>query len=201
MIRSLALIVRRPDLTRRNFRDHYEDVHAPLALPYMRGLKHYLRNHVAEELNGIEPGFDVMTEFSYERAEDVAHIVNLLQSPEGEPILRDELTFMDKARNTFFAIGAPVLVADSEPVPDGAVKVAALVKGASETSFGPLLAAGPLRAVTHEMLGGPRGEPPWDELAFLWYAPGALDDERLRAWAPDAKSAALLRVEACQTAL
>ncbi|MFP6608449.1 MAG: EthD domain-containing protein [Myxococcota bacterium] len=201
MIRTLALIVRRPDVTRRDFRDHYEDVHAPLALPHMKGLKHYLRNHVAEELNGVEPGFDVMTEFGYARAEDVAHIVGILQSPEGEPILRDELTFMDKERNTFFAIGDPVVVAGGEQAPGGAVKVAALLKSGAEGAFGPLLEAGPLRAVTHEVLGGPHGEPPWDELAFLWYPADALDDERLRAWAPDAKAAALLRVEACQTDL
>ena len=30
---------------------------------------------------------------------------------------------------------------------------------------------------------------------------GALEDERLRAWAPDAAAAALVRVEACQTLL
>jgi len=201
MIRTLALIVRRPDVTRRDFRDHYENVHAPLALPHMPGLKHYLRNHVSEELNGIEPGFDVMTEFGYERAEDVAHIIGVLQSPEGEPIRRDELTFMDKARNTFFAIADPVVVAGGEQPSGGAVKVAALVKNAADGAFGRLLEAGPLHAVTHEVRGGPHGEPPWDELAFLWYAPDALDDQRLRSWAPDAKAATLLLVEACQTAL
>lgn len=201
MIRTLALIVRRPDVTRRDFRDHYEDVHAPLALPHMPGLEYYLRNHVAEELNGFEPGFDVMTEFGYASAEDVAHILGVLQSPEGEPILRDELTFMDKPRNTFFAIGDPVVVAGGEQPPGSAVKVAALVKNAAAGAFGPLLEVGPLRAVTHEVRGGPHGEPPWDELAFLWYAPDALQDPRLRAWAPDAKAAALLRVEACQTDL
>ncbi len=201
MIRTLALIVRRPDVSRKRFRDHYEDVHAPLALPYMKGLKYYLRNHVAEELSGLEPGFDVMTEFGYASADDVEHIVGILESPEGEPIRRDELTFMDTARNTFFAIGDPVIVAGGEEVPGGAVKVAALAKSAAEGAFGPLLEAGPLRAVTHEVLGGPQGEPPWDEVAFLWYAPDTLDDARLRAWAPDAKRATLLRVEACQTAL
>jgi len=201
MIRTLALIVRRPDVSRQEFRDHYEDVHAPLALPFMKGLKHYLRNHVAEALNGVEPGFDVMTEFGYAGAEDVEHIVGILESPEGEPIRRDELTFMDTQRNTFFAIGDPVVVAGGEQVLGGAVKVAALAKTAAEGAFAPLLAAGPLRAVTHAVLGGPHGEPPWDEVAFFWYSPDALEDERLRAWAPDATRAALLRVEACQTPL
>ena len=201
MIRTLALIVRRPDVSRREFRDHYEEIHAPLALPFMTGLQHYLRNHVAEALSGPAPGFDVMTEFGYARAEDVEHIVGILESPDGEPIRRDELTFMDTQRNTFFAVGDPVRVVGGESVPDAAVKVAALVKTAGEGAFEPLRAAGPLRAVTHEVLGGPHGESPWDQVAFLWYAPDALEDERLRGWEPDATRAALLRVEPCQTRL
>ena len=118
VIRTLALIVRRTDVSRREFRDHYEEIHAPLALPFMTGLQHYLRNHVAEALSGPEPGFDVMTEFGYARAEDVGHIVGILESPEGDPIRRDELTFMDTQRNTFFAIGDPVRVAGGEPLGD-----------------------------------------------------------------------------------
>ena len=201
MIRTLALIVRRPDTSREDFRAHYEEVHAPLALPHMKGLKHYLRNHVAEELNGFEPGFDVMTEFTYASDEDVKHIFRVLQSPEGEPILRDELSFMDKPRNTFFAIGDPVLRAGGEPIPTTGVKLAALVRGAGEAAFDPLLEAGPVRAVTHAVLGGPKGEAAWNALAFLWVEADALHDTRLRSWAPAAEAAVLLRVEACQTPL
>lgn len=201
MIRTLALIVRKPGVSRAEFRDHYETIHAPLALPHMQGLAHYLRNHVAETLSGVEPIFDVMTEFGYARPEDIEHIMEVLQSPEGEAIRRDELTFMDTVRNTFFAIGDPILVRGTHEVPEGGVKVAALAKAAEEEALVPLLEVGPLRAVTHTVLGGPHGDPPWDEVAFLWYAPGALEDERLRAWAPDAAAAALVRVEACQTLL
>ena len=201
MIRTLALIVRRPDVSREDFRAHYEEVHAPLALPHMTGLVHYLRNHVCEEVNGCQPGFDVMTEFTYSSAEDVKHIFNVLQSPEGEPILRDELSFMDKPRNTFFAIGEPVLRAGSDEVPGNSVKLAALVKGAGEAAFDPLLECEPLRAVTHAVLGGPKDETAWDAVAFLWWDASALHDDRLRTWAPISEAAALLRVEACQTEL
>jgi len=201
VIRTLALIVRKPGVTRAEFRDHYETIHAPLALPHMQGLTHYLRNHVTETLGGAEPSFDVMTEFGYARPEDVEHILGVLQSPEGEAIRRDELTFMDTARNTFFAVGEPSLVRGSQAVPEGAVKVAALAKAAAEGALAPLLELGPSRAVTQPVLGGPHGEPPWDEVAFLWYDPGVLEDERLRAWAPDAAAAALVRVEACRTLL
>ena len=45
MIRTLSLIKRRPDITRDAFREHYETVHAPLALPFMDGLERYVRYH------------------------------------------------------------------------------------------------------------------------------------------------------------
>ena len=32
------MLVRRPDITRQQFRDHYEETHAPLALPLMKAL-------------------------------------------------------------------------------------------------------------------------------------------------------------------
>ena len=41
MIRVLALIVRRADITRDAFREHYETVHAPLATPELGGIPHH----------------------------------------------------------------------------------------------------------------------------------------------------------------
>ena len=72
MFNNLALIVRRPDIDRREFRDHYEDIHAPLALPYMKGLRAYQRNHIQVALDGVEPPFDVLSQFAYESVESAA---------------------------------------------------------------------------------------------------------------------------------
>ena len=62
MIRTLSLIKRRPDIERAAFREHYETVHAPLALPHMEGLVRYVRYHLEDELLG-DVGFDVVSAF------------------------------------------------------------------------------------------------------------------------------------------
>ena len=113
MIRTLSLIKRRPDITRDAFRDHYETVHAPLALPYMEGLERYVRYHLEAERLG-EVGFDVISAFWYRDAESTAKLMEILASDEGKPILEDELTFMDKPANRFFPVSERLLVDGEE---------------------------------------------------------------------------------------
>ncbi len=102
-MKTLALIVRKPGLTRDAFRTHYEEQHAPLALPLMSGLVHYARHHVLEELYGAV-GFDVATSFAYRDALALQEVIARLAGPAGDTVLRDELTFMDKPRNRFFEV-------------------------------------------------------------------------------------------------
>jgi hypothetical protein len=113
MIRTLSLIKRRPDITRDAFREHYETVHAPLALPYMDGLERYVRYHLEAELVG-EIGFDVISAFWYRDAESTAKLMEVLASDAGKPILEDELTFMDKPANRFFPVSERLLVDGEE---------------------------------------------------------------------------------------
>jgi uncharacterized protein (TIGR02118 family) len=103
-LKTLALIKRRPDITRDAFREHYEQVHAPLAIEtVMAGTKRYVRNHLRDVLHG-EPRFDVVSAFWYQSAESALSILERLTAPVGEAILRDERTFMDKPANGFFAV-------------------------------------------------------------------------------------------------
>jgi len=103
-MKTLALIARRPDLGRGEFRDHYEDVHAPLAVrTLLEGTTRYVRHHLREELFG-RPAFDVVTGFWYRDAAAAVEIMRRTETAAGEPIRQDELTFMDKPANTFFAV-------------------------------------------------------------------------------------------------
>ena len=180
MFNNLALIVRRPDVSRREFRDHYEHTHAPLAPPYMHGLRRYLRNHVQRALDGVEPGFDVLTQFSFESVEAAAGMQAVLASEEGQLIRADEATFMDQPSNTFFAISDPQVEIEGGALQGEFVKVVAAAKapadiepaafraGFARETLAPLLEAGPtaLRCEIHEVLGGPHGEP-YDAVAFV----------------------------------
>src|SRR5258706_4740113 len=103
-MKTLALIARRADLARAEFRDHYEDVHAPLAVrTLLEGTTRYVRHHLREELFG-SPAFDVVTAFWYRDAGAAAEIMRRTETPVGDAIRRDELTFMNKPANTFFAV-------------------------------------------------------------------------------------------------
>ena len=113
MIRTLALIKRRPDVDRAAFRNHYETRHAPLALPLMTGLLRYVRYHLEEDLVGAI-GFDVLTGFWYRDAESVSAMTETLAGERGKPLLADELEFMDKPGNTFFSVSERTLVEGEE---------------------------------------------------------------------------------------
>jgi hypothetical protein len=103
VLKTISLISRKPDLPRAAFREHYETVHAPLALPHMTGLMRYVRYHVEEEWVG-EFESDVLSAFWYRDAESAGEMMKTLAGEAGKPILADELTFMDKPKNTFFPV-------------------------------------------------------------------------------------------------
>ena len=93
MIRTLALIRRRPDLDREAFRDHYERRHVPLALPLLEGLVQYARHHVERELFG-EAGCDVLTAFAYRDREAIDRTVAKLAGEAGAAVREDEMRFI-----------------------------------------------------------------------------------------------------------
>jgi len=113
LLKTFALIVRRPDLPRDEFRRHYEEEHSPLALPLLEGLVRYVKYHVCEELHG-PAHFDVISGFWYWSADAAMATVARVEGPEGEAIRADELSFMDKERNTFFAVAEEPRVGTSE---------------------------------------------------------------------------------------
>jgi hypothetical protein len=117
-VRVLAFIVRRPDLTRDAFREHYEDIHVPTALPFLTGITGYVRHHLRETLHGT-PTFDCMSAFDYRDEAAVQAVMKRIQSPEAEGLHDDERTFMDVARNHYFA------VRDASPWRGGAAPAAA----------------------------------------------------------------------------
>jgi len=68
-VHVLSLVKKRDDIDRTRFRDHYESVHAPLAIPIIRPHR-YVRHHLDDDLHG-DIDFDVVTEFTY-RSTDAA---------------------------------------------------------------------------------------------------------------------------------
>lgn len=204
MIKTLALIVRRADHSRDAFRQHYEEIHAPLALPLMPGLLRYCRNHVVRAIHG-EPAFDVLSAFEYPSLEAAGETFARIQSAEGDAIRADELTFMDPPKNVFFLAQPEVQVEGAE----GEEHVFVLVRapeGSDEGAREDWLAA--YDAEAHPALlaslsdvgfaalnriasAGPDA-PPWDRVTQL----RAAGTEGLEAWAraQEARGGAVLAV-------
>ncbi len=112
LIKVVSLIVRRPDLSRERFADHYETVHAPLALAFLEDLHGYTRNHVRELIAGSPTFFDCASEFWYADRAAVARTMQFMASPLSQPLRDDESTFMDKPRNTFFSVAETLVRGD-----------------------------------------------------------------------------------------
>jgi hypothetical protein len=55
MVKVIALIRRKPGLSREGFLKHYEEVHAPLALKHFPTFKRYVRNHIITPPGAEEP--------------------------------------------------------------------------------------------------------------------------------------------------
>lgn len=100
-------------MTREFFRDHYERVHAPLALPLLAGLERYVRHHVRGAVFGDVP-FDCMTSFWWRDGAALGQLMARLQSPEAADLRGDERGFMNKEAEIFFPVEERATVG-SEP--------------------------------------------------------------------------------------
>jgi len=217
MIRTLAFLQRRPDITRRAFRDHYETQHAPLASKQLVGLEFYVRNHILQD-RGFGSGgasalpFDVVTEFQYNSGRNLAAIAEMLQSEGGRPILEDELKFMHKPGN-FFRESTRSAVAGQRPLPGSAAKSIFLIKDTATPA--PSEAAAIARALGQDLVqdsvavaaeldsltNTPDAKPkPWDLALSIWWNPESHATARLERPGEElaqGRSCLALRVEEC----
>ena len=141
LIKAIALIKRRPDISREQFARHYEEVHAPLALRYFRDWKAYIRNHVVETLRGGEPAFDCISEFWYSDWKGIEDTVKFMASAAAQPLRDDELSFMDTPGNVSFMVSEEVILGDPTCLrAEAPAKAIALVERRSEVDRGEFLA-------------------------------------------------------------
>lgn len=103
MLYSLGYIFRRPDLSRDQFRQHYENNHTRLAHRLLPEFTHYVRNHVVDSA-GPMASPDAVSEFGFAGATDWSTALAVLGDARGSALKEDELRFMDKPRNQGFAV-------------------------------------------------------------------------------------------------
>jgi uncharacterized protein (TIGR02118 family) len=207
-MKVVALIARRPDLSREAFRRHYETRHVPLALRHIDGSQGYVRNHVTREIRGGNPGFDAASEFWYADAAALGGVVEMLEGPRGRELREDEERFMDRARNVFFPVTERHLLGPRRgPGPEAAAGFAALLRRPrgetlpvflADYARGPLAdllrRTDPLRCVQNARLADGDDEAPFDCITQLWYSDPRAALAALARWRPAAGRLLLLGV-------
>ncbi|ADP83332.1 EthD domain-containing protein [Pseudofrankia inefficax] len=102
MIKIVALIKRRPDLTREQFRDYYEHRHAPLfhrVIPdeVATAIVHYVQNHAVTLGRGsTDTLYDCVTEIGFVDRDQLAVWNRWYLGDDGKVLRDDEENFMDK---------------------------------------------------------------------------------------------------------
>jgi uncharacterized protein (TIGR02118 family) len=101
MIKIVALLKRRPDLTPAEFAEYYEKRHAPLFARVIppeveRAIVHYVQNH-AVHLGRGEPAWDCVTEIGFADEAGARIWSDWYRGPEGAVLREDEENFMDTA--------------------------------------------------------------------------------------------------------
>jgi len=92
MMKTICLLSRKVGTDRADFRDYYENNHAPLALGFFP-FKKYIRNHLPLDVE-VDIGFDTISEFWLE---DVTPVLELMAGEVGKTMKADEIKFMDQS--------------------------------------------------------------------------------------------------------
>jgi len=96
MIKIMMLVSRRQDLSREQFREYYETVHAPLAARHLPHLVRYVRNYVVDQFReGMN--CDCITEFWFDHPGPWSEARKVLLPPKLlDRFAEDEEKFMDR---------------------------------------------------------------------------------------------------------
>lgn len=108
LVKAVALLKRKPGLSRQEFIEHYEQIHVPLIMKHTAGVVAYARNYVCAPEGAGEPGFDSMTEIWHQDMAAFEAVLNSRETAGGRAIQEDERTFLDTAAIRFILVNETV---------------------------------------------------------------------------------------------
>ena len=109
MLKLVALISAKPDISREDFIAHYESSHAPMVKRLLPMIAEYRRSFVCREGDSAiappAPGFDVLTELWFEDQAALDAFWQRIQEPEVIAQIRaDEAHFLTSERTELFQV-------------------------------------------------------------------------------------------------
>jgi len=208
MVKTVAFFKRKAGLSREEFFNHYEMVHAPLGMKHIPNMKGYVRNHIPVSSSADDLEWDCISEFWFENMDEFQKVTDYLQSDSSQAVHDDEETFMDRSKSVFFFVDEKVLemqglAAPHEVVIENTAKTMVLAKKTPNISHRDytlyveevcipaiLKCSDGLRAC---LLNHARSVPGWHEPLFdyiieMWYERGEDCISRINLWDEEGSS-------------
>jgi uncharacterized protein (TIGR02118 family) len=144
MFKVIALIARRPDMTREQFLDYYANNHVKLVWRVFPWTADYRRNFIDLKQSILSPGvaapdFDSITEMWFDDRAGYDRMLDAHAQPELDAVMKaDEGRFMDRTKTRFFIVDeyGATLAGDAANAPKfKAMAVMAKKPGLSKAEF------------------------------------------------------------------
>ena len=107
MVKGIALLKSKPGLSPAEFRKHYEEVHAPLALSLFPTIRKYVRNYIttiAFPAGAAELDFDCITEQWFDNMKGFQAMMDAGAGEAGRAIGDDEKKFLDRTKTIYLLV-------------------------------------------------------------------------------------------------
>jgi len=107
MLKGIALLKRKPGLTPGDFREQFEEVHAPLEVSLFPTLKRYVRNYITTNAltdGDAEPDFDCIVEHWFDDMEGFQATVDTFDGDAGYALGHSAQVFVDIDKNVYFFV-------------------------------------------------------------------------------------------------
>ena len=109
MIKLIALIFKKPDLTDEEFCGYWKEKHGPLAAKVIPGLRKYTQNHFIK-LPGLKYEGAGFVELWFDELEVFKKYLAWRQSDAARPLLDDEDKFMDRSKIVRYVVEEHLII-------------------------------------------------------------------------------------------